>query len=259
MAVTVPWKKSHCVYQKPIISSEKENRTILWAEEVVAYLKMGREESESEEGTEEAKARGLNLGQEGDGGQNPGRRGWEPSLGWHRIGPRSLTNGLRLRLARCPQAFRPTSLLTGLPRRGASGQLIHKKGMLFLYFTQSSLDTSRGQCFAFWMVSEKITRSQKTLHPSRHRGSKCQLACLWTGAWSILTRSWSAVPGSLEFLPSRPAAALRGTWNQKTWRGLKVEKGTYSGGVRSWDPKSIWQLVDRKWRSKAGWFPFHST
>ena len=36
---------------------------------------MGRGESESEEGTEEAKARRLNLGQEGDGGQNPGRRG----------------------------------------------------------------------------------------------------------------------------------------------------------------------------------------
>ena len=142
--MTVPWKKSHCVYQKPIISSEKENRTILWAEEVVAYLKMGRGESESEEGTEEAKARGLNLGQEGDGGQNPGRRGWEPGLGCHHIGPRSLTNGLRLRLACCPQAFRPTSLLIGLPRRGASGQLFHKKGMLFLYFTQSSLDTSRG-------------------------------------------------------------------------------------------------------------------
>ena len=111
--------------------SEKENRTILWAEEVVAYLKMGRGESESEEGTEEAKARRLNLGQEGDGGQNPGRRGWEPRLGCHHIGPRSLTNGLRLRLACCPQAFRPTSLLIGLPRRGASGQLFHKKGCCF--------------------------------------------------------------------------------------------------------------------------------
>ena len=40
---------------------------------------MGREESESEEGTEEAKARGLNLGQEGDGGAEPREKGLSPA------------------------------------------------------------------------------------------------------------------------------------------------------------------------------------
>ena len=64
--------------------------------------------------------------------------------------------------------------------------------------------------------------------------------------------------GSLEFLSSRPSVALTGAWNRKTWRGFKVEEGTYSGGVRNWDPRSIWKLVNRKWRGRAGGFPFPS-
>lgn len=47
---------------------------------------MGREESESEEGTEEAKARGLNLGQEEDRGAEPREEGLRagPRMAPHR-------------------------------------------------------------------------------------------------------------------------------------------------------------------------------
>ena len=138
---TVPWKKSHCVYQKPIISSEKENRRILWAEKVAACFQMGRKESESEEGAE-AKA-WAESGSGGGQGEKTQVRGPE-SPAWHGTGPRSLASGLRTWLAHCPQACRPTSLLICPPRRGASGQLIHKKGDTFSLIYTKFLGQQQG-------------------------------------------------------------------------------------------------------------------